>query len=520
VQRNFLIILFFLSTFTTFAQVEFVDIHTKSRIFENEIYINQTNKHTSIYPMILKTELDSLYEFLNISTKSKFADTFLNKDLISAGKNFKVSINPILTSEYFKNFGETGDILQSQIGLNANLNFKDKLFSKINFSNHANTYANYVSARIDSTQIIPHFGREYSKSGNLYSFLDLNGYLAYNASKYINFQIGKDRNFLGEGYRSLFLSDNAQSLSFIKTTVEIWKIKYLVMYNMHKDVNTSSGNLNLNKKYSVIHYLSWNIGKRFTANMFETVIWRGQDSTGYRGYDVNYLNPIIFFRPVDFSIGSPDNVIMGIGGKIKLFKSTYLYSQFIADEFKIDEIKAGKGWWANKFGIQAGMKCYNLFTIKNLFFLGEINAVRPFTFSHESSMENYGNYHQSMNHPLGANYSEAISIIEYSKNRFSVSAKIILSKYGTDDDSLNYGQNIYRSYYDTKMEYGNKLFQGIPNSAIIGEGKIQYLINPKWNLKFEAGIRYRKQSTATISKTDNYIFIGLKTNLFNSDVDY
>lgn len=518
--RNFLTILFFFSVFTTLAQVEFVDIRTKSRIFENEIYNNQENKHTSIYPMILKTELDSIFDVLKISTQNKFADVFLNKNLISGGKKLKISINPILTSEYFKNFGETGNVFQSEIGLNTNFNFKDKLFSKINFSNHANSYSDYVSDRIDSTKIIPHFGRKYTKSGNVYSFLDLNGYLAYNASKYINFQIGKDRNFLGEGYRSLFLSDNAQSLSFFKTTVEIWKIKYLVMYNMHNDVNTSSGNLNLNKKYSVIHYLSWNVGKRFTVNLFETVIWRGEDSTGFRGYDVNYLNPIIFFRPVDFSIGSPDNVIMGIGVKIKLFKSTYLYSQFIADEFNIGQIKLDSGWWANKFGIQAGMKCYNLFTIKNLYFLGEINAVRPFTYSHQYSMENYGNYYQSLAHPLGSNYAEAVSILEYSKNRFTISSKIILSKYGTDDDSLNFGQNIYRSYNDSRMEYGNKLFQGIPNKVAIFEGKIQYLVNPKWNLMFETGIRYRKQTTNSISKTDNFIFFGLKTNLFNSDVDY
>ena len=67
------------------------------------------------------------------------------------------------------------------------------------------------------------------------------------------------------------------------------------------------------RKYTTTHYLSWAISKRVNLSFFDAIVWSATDSAGnYRGFDAQYLNPIIFMRPVEFSIGSPDNALMGL----------------------------------------------------------------------------------------------------------------------------------------------------------------------------------------------------------------
>ena len=90
------------------------------------------------------------------------------------------------------------------------------------------------------------------------------------------------------------------------------------------------------KKWNVMHYLDWSVTKWLNIGIFETIIWQNEDSLGvYRGFEFNYLNPVIFLRPVEFSVGSPDNVLMGITGKLTLFKNHILYGQLAIDEFKL-----------------------------------------------------------------------------------------------------------------------------------------------------------------------------------------
>ena len=74
-------------------------------------------------------------------------------------------------------------------------------------------------------------------------------------------------------------------------------------------------------KYSASHYLTVNIGKRWSVGLFESVVWAAQDAAGERNFDWAYMNPIIFYRPAEYSIGSPDNITMGANMKYILGQS-------------------------------------------------------------------------------------------------------------------------------------------------------------------------------------------------------
>ena len=64
------------------------------------------------------------------------------------------------------------------------------------------------------------------------------------------------------------------------------------------------------KKHGAFHYLDYALNNNLTIGLFEAIIWQSRDENFERGFDVHYLNPIIFYRPVEFSKHSPDNALL------------------------------------------------------------------------------------------------------------------------------------------------------------------------------------------------------------------
>ena len=97
---------------------------------------------------------------------------------------------------------------------------------------------------------------------------------------------------------------------------------------------------------------------------------------------------------------------MGVTAKYKLTDKSHTYGQFIIDEFKISEIRAGKGWWANKYAGQIGFKVHDILGVDNLCFQTEFNASRPYMYSHHKPLQSYTHYGQPLAHPLGSSFYE------------------------------------------------------------------------------------------------------------------
>lgn len=510
--NRFLLFLFVLefSTNFSFAQSGFHILDKEENLlYESELLYLSDTFHSSIYPR--RSALLTNYESIQMDLKASKKENLWNQYPIELFKN-TTRIIPLLQMGLSKDFNRPTAPYQNGGGVLLHSDMGKKVSIQFAVYGAQERFGIEDQKQIDSTGILPHIGPYNAKKNDTYIYTNWEGYISYQAASFLNIQAGKDQNFIGDGNRSILLSDNSSPYPFIKATVYLGKIHYLVLYQFLKDVDTDFYNYPQEQKYSTSHFLSLNLGQRFNFNLFETVVWRDQlDDGGKRGYDFNYINPIIFFRPVEFSIGSPDNVLLGGGYRIRFFKTTHLYGQLILDEFKLSEIKARNGWWANKYGFQLGMKIYDLFSVKNLFILGEYNTVRPYTYSHDNSMENYGNMYQPLAHPYGSNFKELIGLVHYSKKRWLLQAKLSVSQMGIDMDSLNQGQNIYRSYNDNRKDYGNETLQGLKTRIITGEVKLAYVINPLWNLRLETGIQVYKYANAIESKQQNYMFLRLKT---------
>ena len=185
------------------------------------------------------------------------------------------------------------------------------------------------------------------------------------------------------------------------------------------------------------HHLSIELFKNLTVGIFETIIFDRGD-----GFDLQYLNPIMFYRAIEGTIGSPDNVMIGIDLKWNFLKRFQLYSQFILDEFKFNElITDNQGWWANKFGFQAGLKYIDVLGIDHLDFQAEFNTIRPYMFAHRDGTTSYTHYRQSLAHPLGANFRETIFLVKYQPlKRLYLEGKYIQALISDDINGINLWQ--------------------------------------------------------------------------------
>jgi hypothetical protein len=203
--------------------------------------------------------------------------------------------------------------------------------------------------------------------------------------------------------------------------------------------------------------------------------------------------------------------VAGVDFKANIRRQFQVYGQFLLDDINIAELKNGSGYWANKFGIQAGVKYIDAFTIKNLDLQLEINRVRPFVYSHSDSTANYTHYNQPLAHPLGANFQEFIVIARYQPApRWLIHAKIIAWKQGLDQPGDSYGANIFLPNNSTYRlrEFGYDLGDGRQSKGLYASFLLSYELRE--NLFIDLSLVKRKLdiTTAPITTTDATIISG------------
>jgi hypothetical protein len=346
-------------------------------------------------------------------------------------------------------------------------------------------------------------------------YFNVAGYVTASPIKEITVQFGHDKNFIGNGYRSLILSDIATPNTFLKINTKVWKINYMNLYSVHTDYQGYNESSPTTRKFSAIHHLSINPTKNLTIGLFENVIFDRQDSGEYNRFEVDYLNPIIFYRAVEHGLNSTDNVMLGTDWKWNFLHHFSFYGQLIFDEFIKKEFFSNSSSWVNKWGYQAGLKYINVANVSNLDLQLEVNQVRPHVYQHHTRSQNWIHYNQSLAHPLGANFREYIAVLRYQPiSRLNVIAMYSYSKQGIDTNrtTTNFGGDITRDTDRLINKSDVRLFQGIPNELSTLSVNVSYML---WhNLFVDASAFIRsQQNTVTATRQNNIYSIGLRLNL-------
>ncbi len=517
-------------------------IHSDYAKFDRAINVIGANSHTASKPF-LYSEVSKYYDLeeeqnrLKKETKTWAGRKLWNEHLIQLqGKDYWFTIDPVLDlqvgkdtdAEFSSTYNNTrGFVVQG--GLGKKFNFYSAVFeSQGRFADYVNRYAESLKAFGPDPAIIPGRGIAKRFKTDSYDYPVAEAYLSYSPAEFLNIQFGHGKNFIGDGYRSLLLSDVTSPHPFLKLNTKFWKLKYTNTFMWMKDVRDEVvQDKAFLTKYVANHYLSWNVSKRFNLGLFESVLWTNSND---RGFDVNYLNPIIFYRAIEFETGQgAGNALLGATAKYKFTDNINAYSQFILDEFSLSDIKGGDKSWKNKYGYQIGIKYYNAFKVDNLFLQLEYNRIRPYTYSHNTIVLNYAHNNQPLAHLWGANFSELILIGRYRLNRWFADAKFIFGNRGFDfnngTDDFNYGGDIYRSENHRPFDTGVEVGQGIDTKVFYGNLQAGYVINSASNLKLFTDITVRNfdpNATTTTTFKNNTVWFnfGLRTDLFNWYFDF
>ncbi|MGR3811714.1 hypothetical protein [Jiulongibacter sp. NS-SX5] len=341
-------------------------------------------------------------------------------------------------------------------------------------------------------------------------YFQAEGYLTYYPNKNIMLRVGHTKNFIGSGIRSMILSDFSAPYFNFMADVKLGRLEYVNLLaklnNVQEDFDVADLEV-IPPKFMVFHHLNLNVTNFLNLGLFETVMF------GNRKFDMNYLNPVIFYRFVEGLIGSSDNAIVGADFKLNLAKSVSFYGQLVLDEFNRKESK-NEGWYGQKNAAQIGGKYIDAFTISQLDLQLEYNYARPYTYSHFTTYSNLLNYNLPLAHPLGANFREMIFNARYQPiDRLFLKFTYLWNLKGYDDEGRNWGGDISKNYRANRpLEFGNSITQGVKRTTRLINTRASYMLYH--NLWIDLMYQKRRLFGEELDQNENLIQFGVRWNAF------
>jgi len=434
-------------------------------------------------------------------------------------KDFDLVLNPVLQFQLSKENDNSEQLFLNTRGVR----IRGRIANKIGFDSYLSDNQErdplYVQQWEKKYSSVPGEGYYKFFKTTGYDYFDARGYFTFGSTKYIDVAFGYDKNFIGNGYRSLFLSDFSNNILFLKLNTRIWRFNYQNLFMELHTTEPRGPDRLLKKKYAVMHHLDVAVMRSVNVGLFEGVIFGRPDH-----FEFGYLNPVIFYRSIEQQNGSFDNSVAGIDIKANVKHAVQLYGQFLLDEFVLSEIKKHRGFWGNKWGIQAGVKYIDAFGIKNLDLQLESNRVRPFTYSHNDSIANYTHYNQPLAHPLGANFQELIGIARYQPApKWLLLGKLFYWKQGIDSSTtVSYGSNIFLPNTLRNKDFGFNVGEEVYQAkTFIASFLVSYEL--KQNLFIDLSAFFRKYDVAArplLSMNTTVVSLGVRLNMNRREFEF
>jgi hypothetical protein len=249
-------------------------------------------------------------------------------------EDFFLAVNPVFQFTFSKESDNDQTLFLNSRGLS----LRGRVANKIGFSMYVTDNQErdplYVQQQVSERKAVPGAGyyKEFKLSG--YDYFDARGYFTFNATKYIDVAFGYDKNFIGSGHRSLFLSDFSNNALFLKLNTRIWKLNYQNLFMELHPAEPRAGDRLLPKKYAVMHHLDLAVTKWLNIGVFEGITFGRKDR-----FEFGYLNPVIFYRSIEQQQGSFDNAVLGFDAKANVAHKFQFYTQLLFDEFLLAELK-------------------------------------------------------------------------------------------------------------------------------------------------------------------------------------
>jgi len=431
-------------------------------------------------------------------------------------------VNPVLNLQAGSGFESTFNQNGRGVEVRGNIQRKVAFYSRV--TENQSYFPQFVNRYRDSLGVIPGLGwwKGAGQNGGVAAaqsdYLQSVGYISaallndVTAKNHIVMSAGHDRFFVGQGIRSLILSNYAAPYGFVRLNTSLGPFKYQNLYGQLNGFTPLSGNTLLPKKYVAMHRGSLTFANPFQKlelGFSEMIIHNRPQG----GFDLDYLNPIIFYRSAEANAGSADNALMAFDFTYSLPYRWRFYGQGLLDEFKLNKLKQG-GWWGNKFGWQLGLMRILRTSGFNGLLQAEYNTVRPYTYSHSDVLNSYTHYNQPLAHPLGSNFREW-SFKGFFQPKILPNLRIhalaMMAKQGNDPwlNGTNFGSNPRRDNDVRVRDDGINMFQGELSNIRSFKVDITYMVYH--NVNIDLSWLYRNQ-TGWHPSSGNWFNLGLRWN--------
>lgn len=501
--------------------------HLNHSLIQTQEYLMikyQTNQFTTLKPFNTKSKYENYNDTIVSDTKN--VKNYLSRKILRENlaelheKNIKLIINPVfdisLSTE--KNFDKKyyqntrGFELTGQLG-------KYISFYTALLENQAK-YPAYINEYITRQLVVPGQGARKDFETDGHDFSQSMGFVTIKPHETFSIEFGNGKHFVGNGYRSLLLSDNTFSYPYLKLNYENKYFQYTAMFTEFNMFENHYYNYHY-KKHGTFTWLSILPTKNTEISIFEGIIWQTTDSASSRNIPVDYYKPIILARLINYSMNDADNFVIGLNVRHNFLKKYQAYGQFVLDDFDKKQIN-GNNNFNQRYGYQIGAKAFNFIntTTKIQYMLNvEYNQASPYTYAHNDVLQNYSHHNQPLAHPIGGGFREIVAIADMQRERLKLRYIYTNALSSNVNDSVNYGTDIFFSDL-INIDTHNKIGQGAKRNTQNHNITISYILNPKARYEFFISFTSRKENIDNETRKTHLATLGLRTNIFNYYFDF
>lgn len=515
--RSLLIAMYLSCVTFSFGQQNLLPLHSfyKDQLFANKL--SKAYNEGSFFPAsegdydLIPAILDSTPRYYTIT------DILYRKHLIEiTAKDCYITISPAANISLGKDFTDTSDrrLMQNTRGVFVEGDlFKKFSFATSFYENQARftpyednyytsvgeRYQNSAGEYFAQNAVIPGAGRtkEFKVDGFDYAFAV--GYFSYAPIKQLRITTGNNPQFIGDGYRSLLLSDNSYSAPYFRID---WKInpKFNFTYYRSRLINllrrriSSSAEVYYETKGHSVNYFTYKPNEKMSISLFEGSIWNRGDSIISKTSHPLYYNPVPFVSSLILNGKNEVVSLLGINANYQIASNHRVYAQLAMNDWNIE-----------KFGYQIGYRGYNFFGLNDFMLQVEYNDVPSEMYEVSNPRLNYSHYNLPLAHSKGSGFRELILRANYEYNHWFIDLRTAMY------NLKNYAQDAHLALYESSPRiHANVFYQSV---------ELGYRFNRKMNLSIFGRWRLRSTTEAGIP-TANTVQVGMRTALTNHYDDF
>jgi len=403
--------------------------------------------------------------------------------LVFKGEDYTVRIDPLIHLRGGRDLNDTlGNLSTNTRGIQVQGAVGKKVSFYTSFYETQSFFPQYIRDQVRSTNsrmIMGHGIAKPFKQGG-YDYGIATGFVLFEATRVLEFQFGHDKMFIGHGYRSLLLSDNAFNYPALQTRLKLFKGKLIYntslawLLEARRVPRFSNAEALYVRRQANFNYLSFKPNKYFEIGLFEGVMWqRWDDSLATLAQNPLFFNPLPFINSFVSTSDSLNTGYLGVNAAFNPTSKTSVYGQILLNKEEIT-------------GHQFGFRWMEPLKIKGLFTQIEYNQTQNNAYLPVGKGLEWTHFNQNLALPLGNNQTEWMFHSRYQWSRLFASGRYFLQN-----------QN------GTKVN--------------ILTAECGYLINPLTNLNLFAGITNR---VVEQGNNTQWIYLGIRSSILNQYSDF